>query len=117
MALTKEAVLQKMGEKGTVVLNVLSPGDFEKLHIKGSASLPWGKDPAAFTQTVEKRFGKDKFFITHCAGYSCIAGPDAARALQAAGFKADDYPGGIQEWSESHYPVEGTAAPKAAAHR
>ena len=39
---------------------------------------------------------------------------DAAKALLAVGFKAEDYPGGIQEWSEAGYPVEGTMAPKAA---
>ena len=115
MALTKEMVMEKMKEKDTVVLNVLSKEDFGKMHIKGSYSLPWNSaDPSAFTQAVEKKFGKSRSFITHCSGYSCMAGPNAAKALLAVGFKAEDYPGGIQEWSEAGYPVEGTMAPKAA---
>ena len=117
MALTKEMVMEKMNERDTVVLNVLSRGDYDKMHIKGSHSFPWGKDPAAFTKLVGDRYGKGKFFITHCSGYTCQAGPDAAKALKAAGFKAEDYPGGIQEWSEAGYPTEGTMAPKVAAHK
>src|SRR5690349_11007444 len=110
MALTKEMVLEKMKEKDAVVLNVLSQGDYEKLHIRGSDNLPWGKDPLAFVKAVEGKYGRDRFFITHCSGYSCQAGPSAAKALKAAGFRAEDYPGGIQEWSEAGFPVEGTMA-------
>ncbi|HJT24396.1 MAG TPA: rhodanese-like domain-containing protein [bacterium] len=108
MALTKEMVREKMKDKNTVVLNVLPRGDYDKMHIKGSHSLPWDKDPARLATVVEGRYGRDKFFITHCSGYSCQLGPDAAKALKAAGFKADDYPGGIQEWSEAGFPIEGS---------
>ncbi len=117
MALTKEQVMEKMKEKDTVVLNVLAKEEYDKLRIKGSGSLPWGKDAPAFTKLVGSRYGKDKFFITHCANYSCPAGPDAAKALKAAGFRAEDYPGGIQEWSQAGLPTEGSMAPKAPAHR
>lgn len=115
MALTKEMVLEKMKKKDTVILNVLAGGEYDKMHIKGSYSLPLANDPTAFTKAAGEKFGKDKFFITHCSGYSCQAGPNAARALKAAGFKAEDYPGGIEEWSEAGLPVEGTMAFKKAA--
>lgn len=108
MALNKEMVLKKMRERHTVVLNVLSKDDYDKLHIKGSHSLPWEKDPTTFVKLVGDHFGKDKYFITHCAGYTCMAGLDAAKALKAAGFEAEDYPGGIQEWSEADFPTEGS---------
>lgn len=117
MALTKEKVIQKMREKDTVVLNVLSAGDYEKMHIKGSYNLPWSMGPGAFTQEVDRKFGKDKFFITHCSSYTCMAGPNAAKALQAAGFRAEDYPGGMQEWSEANFPMDGLMVPKATTSR
>src|SRR5437773_7682063 len=101
MALTKERVREKMEGKNTVVLNVLSEGEYGKLHIKGSLNLPLGSDPSGFAKAVETRFGRDKFFITYCAGYDCSAGPNAARILKENGFRAEDYPGGIQEWSEA----------------
>ena len=112
MALTKEQVREKMKEKDTVVLNVLSGADYEKLHIKGSHNLPLGMDPTGFVKTVKTRFGQDKFFITHCANYDCPAGPNAAKLLKANGFKAEDYPGGIQEWSEAGFATEGSEVKK-----
>jgi rhodanese-related sulfurtransferase len=108
MSMSKEAVKDKMKDMNVVVLNVLPDNDFAKLHIQGSESLPLGQSDGDFVQAVEKKYGKDKFFITYCAGMTCNAGPKAAKALQEKGFKANDYPGGIQEWSEAGFPTEGT---------
>jgi rhodanese-related sulfurtransferase len=110
MPMSKEAVRDKMKEKDVMVLDVLPESDYRKLHIVGSESLPLGLNSNDFVESVEKKYGKDKFFITYCAGLTCQAGPQAAMALQKKGFKANDYPGGIQEWSESGLPVEGTEA-------
>jgi len=110
MALTKEMVRDRMKEKSTVVLDVLGSEAYQKLHIKGSDNLPLGDNPSDFTKAVESRYGKDKFFITYCAGYDCSAGPNAAKVLKDNGFRAEDYPGGIKEWSESGFPSEGSMA-------
>ena len=110
MSMTKEAVRDKMKESNVVVLNVLPENDYAKLHIKGSENLPLGLNTDDFTQAVEKKYGKDKFFITYCAGISCNAGPNAAKALQKKGLKANDYPGGIQEWSQAGFETEGSEA-------
>ncbi|HEY5039213.1 MAG TPA: rhodanese-like domain-containing protein [bacterium] len=110
MSMTKEAVKDKMKGKNVVVLNVLPDNDYAKLHITGSENLPLGLNSDDFVQAVEKRYGKDKFFITYCAGLTCNAGPVAAKDLQKKGFKANDYPGGIQEWSEAGFPTEGSEA-------
>ena len=110
MSMTKEAVRDRMKESNTVVLNVLPPSDFAKLHIAGSENLPLGLVSADFVQAAEKKYGRDKFFITYCAGLICNAGPTAAKALQAKGLKANDYAGGIQEWSEAGFPTEGSEA-------
>ncbi len=115
MSMSKEAVKDKMKDKNTVVLNVLPETDFVKLHIQGSENLPLGLSTSDFVQAVEKKYGKDKFFITYCAGLTCNAGPNAAKALQEKGFKANDYAGGTQEWSEAGFPTEGTEAKDTAA--
>ena len=115
MPMTKEAVRDKMKDANTMVLDVLPENDYAKLHIKGSESLPLGLSGDDFVQAVEKRYGKNKFFITYCASLTCNAGPDAAKALQGKGFKANDYPGGIKEWSEAGFPTEGTDAKNSAA--
>lgn len=110
MSMTKEAVKEKMKEANVMVLDVLPDNDFAKLHIKGSENLPLGLSSNDFVEAVEKRYGKEKFFITYCAGLSCNAGPDAAKALLKKGFKANDYPGGMQDWSQAGFPTEGTEA-------
>lgn len=107
MALTKEQVLEEMA-KGAKVVNVLGTSAFEDLRIKGSISIPLGdKKDDDFAREVETLVGREKTIITHCSGYSCQAGPRAAAILKARGFKAEDYPGGIEEWYDSHLPVEG----------
>jgi rhodanese-related sulfurtransferase len=110
MPMTKEAVRDKMKDSNVIVLNVLPENEYAKLHIKGSESLPIGMSADDFAEAVEKKYGKDKFFITYCASVTCMAGPNAAKALQKKGFKANDYPGGIREWEESGFPTEGTEA-------
>ncbi len=110
MSMTKEAVREKMKDMNVVVLDVLPDNDYAKLHIKGSENLPLGISGDDFVQAVEKKYGKEKFFITYCAGVTCNAGPNAAKALQKKGFKANDYAGGIQEWSEAGFPTEGIEA-------
>ncbi len=110
MALMKEMLREKMKDPRVVVLNVLPTAEFEKLHITGSKSLPLAGDLVGFVEAVEKKFGRDHFFVTHCSGYGCSAGPNAARALKEKGFEAEYYGGGIEEWSAAGYPTEGTVA-------
>ena len=111
MSMSKEMVREKMKEKDVMVLNVLSPEAYEKMHLPGSFNLAWTKDPKTFVKRVEQLYGRDKFYITHCSGYSCMAGPSATAALRDSGFMAADYGGGIEEWFEAGWPVEGTQIP------
>ncbi|SRR5665213_3581809 len=115
MSMTKEAVKDKMQDHNVVVLNVLPDNDYAKMHIAGSENLPLGLNSSDFTEAVEKKYGKNMFFITYCAGLTCNAGPNAAKALTAKGFKANDYPGGMKEWYEAGFPTEGTQAKAAKA--
>jgi rhodanese-related sulfurtransferase len=108
MALTKEGVQEQIG-KGAVVLNVLGEKAYEEVHIKGSFNIPLkGKSDDEFTAIVEKQFGKDKLIITHCSNLGCTAGPRAASILKNKGFKAEDYPGGIEDWNNAGLPVDVT---------
>jgi|HubBroStandDraft_1064217.scaffolds.fasta_scaffold813392_1 rhodanese-related sulfurtransferase len=114
MAMSKEDLFQEMKEEDVVVLNVLPETDYEKLRIKGSFNVPLGDDHQAFVRTVEDNYGRDKFFITYCANINCPKGPEAARILRENGFEAEDFPGGVQSWMESGYPVEGSISEEAA---
>jgi len=107
MPITKEAVKAKMKNEDVSVLNVLSESEFAKVHIAGSENLPLGSNVDDFVHAVEKRFGKDRFLITYSAGGTSQASSNAAKALQKRGFKADDYPGGLRDWSDAGFPLEG----------
>ena len=108
MGLSKEGLKEMMKDHNVVVLDVLSAEEFEKKHITGSQSQPMTGTEAEFVEAVGKKFDKNYFFVTYCASVTCNAGPSAAKALNEMGYRAEDYPGGIKEWSEAGYPTEGT---------
>jgi rhodanese-related sulfurtransferase len=114
MPISKEALKDKMKDHNTVVLNVLPEADFAKLHIKGSESFPLTQNTVEFAQAVEAKYGKGKFFVTYCAGATCMAGPNAAKSLKEKGFKAEEFVGGMEEWDSAGFPTEGTEAKPAA---
>jgi rhodanese-related sulfurtransferase len=111
MSMTKEAVKDKMKIANVSVVDVLSENDFEKLHIQGSENIPLGSNEDDFIHAVEKRFGKDRFIITYCAGGTHHESANASEALLKRGFKSDNYPGGIREWLEAGFPTGGNDAP------
>lgn len=83
-----------------VLINVLSPEDFNKQHIRTSINIPV-KD-AKFVEKVKEVAGsKDRDVIVYCASFDCPASTDAAKALDKAGFSNTyDYEGGTQDWFE-----------------
>lgn len=112
MSISKEAVLEKMGQDHVVILNVLQEAEFEKLHIRGSLNLPWTKDEAAFTREVATRYGMDNFFILYGSGIMGHEAIDAVEALQRRGFEAEAYLSGMKEWNGAGAPMEGTGVRK-----
>lgn len=111
MAMTKEAVQEKMKDENTVVLDIFPDDDFKKLHIRGSDSFEFGQNVRGFAMAVEKKYGKEKFFIMYCANRAdALSSHNAAVVLKGQGFNAEDYPGGTQEWSEAGFPTGGTEA-------
>jgi rhodanese-related sulfurtransferase len=108
MSFSKEAVVGKMKQDHVVVLNVLPEEEFQKLHIQGSRNLPLTQDHGAFAQTVEKQYGKERFFIIYGSNPANHAALDAAEALRKRGFTAEIYLNGLEEWSEGGFPTEGT---------
>lgn len=101
--ISKEELKQAM-DNGTVdVLNVLSKDYYDKLHIKGSKSIP-----LAELKEKWETLDKSKTYVTYCAHQQCDASRKAAEFLQDKGFTVNAYEGGIKEWAESGLPVEGS---------
>jgi rhodanese-related sulfurtransferase len=98
--------LESMNEQAKedfVLVNVLSPDNFRKAHIRTSINIPH-EDPD-FTRIMEKVAGdKSRKIVVYCASFDCDASEKAARKLEKAGFgKVFDYEGGTKDWLENHH--------------
>jgi rhodanese-related sulfurtransferase len=99
-----------MGEKKEssealfVIVNVLDKKYFEDCRIKGSINLSMDE----LVPYAQKNWNKETEIVVYCANYKCTASGESVKALKEAGFNnAWAYEGGIAEWKQLGYPVEG----------
>ncbi|MEY6431855.1 rhodanese-like domain-containing protein [Thioalkalicoccus limnaeus] len=94
------------GEAGWLI-NVLDPTAFEQARIPGSHNISIGsKDFEARVETLTG--GKDCRIVVYCSSFECDASEAAAKRLAQAGFgQVYRYEGGMKDWREAAYPVEG----------
>lgn len=81
------------------LIDVLPHEHFKRAHIPGAINIPAGV--ADFAERVEHHAGGDKSkkIVVYCANHACDASARAARALEAAGFRAvHDYRAGLLDW-------------------
>src|SRR3990172_665007 len=94
-----------------VLVNVLDRDSFNEEHICGSINIP--------VEDIETRapgfIGKDEQVIVHCANTMCTASAVAAEKLGTMGYRnVKRFTGGIEEWKNAGYCLEGKALKKAA---
>lgn len=80
---------------------------YERLHIPGSLH---------FDNLVEAReqLDPDDEIVVYCSNPACPASVNAYYVLHTLGFKRlSRYAGGLAEWQQAGYPLEGTMAPNA----
>ncbi len=106
--ITKQELSTKLGSPGVVVVNVLEPETYDKIHIKGSISIPGGQLQAGRWKELDK----SKEVVTHCSSYTCNASREAAEFLAKQGYNVRAYEGGMKEWAESGLPTEGRLSPQ-----
>lgn len=86
-----------------IIINVLDKKEFNDCHIVGSVNIPF----AEFENKVAS-FNKNNHYILYCADYSCMSSAYCANILRDAKFQhVWEYAGGIVEWFQNGYPVEG----------
>ncbi|HET9870369.1 MAG TPA: rhodanese-like domain-containing protein [bacterium] len=110
MSMTKEDVREKMKEKDVVLLNVGAEENYLKLHIQGSLNQPLTFDRGFFAQEVERKFGRNKFFITYGPETAGIENMNGSQILHEKGFQTEHFPGGLAEWEKAGWPTEGSAS-------
>lgn len=106
--IAKEELLEKIGSQDYVILNVLAPHAYRRIHIKNSRSVPFDKVEAGELGDVDM----SKKVVTYCASYTCNASRKAAAILREKGYNVMAYEGGIKEWAEAGYPTEGEISPE-----
>lgn len=105
--------LKKLMDGGAdvTVLNVLGRAAFEQEHISGSINIPVDEIEAEALGLLNK----EETIVVHCANNACTASETAGEKLQKMGFKdVKRFKGGIEEWKQSGFSIEGQAYRKAA---
>lgn len=98
----KELIDKKDG--GYKLIDVRSTEQYAEGHIPTALNFPLAELPAKLSSLP-----KDKMIVTYCGSITCQLAPRAALELAQKGFKVKELHGGIKEWREYGYPVEGTA--------
>lgn len=103
----KKEELKKMIDEDEkfVLINVLSPKQFNEAHIPKSVNIPIGED---FKKNIKQKYpDKDKKIVVYCASFECHASTKAAKELEELGYNnVYDYEGGIADWKEASYPLK-----------
>lgn len=77
---------------------------FAATHITGSINIHNPHD-------AQEHLSLDDEIVVYCTSKTCTASVYAYHAFHAAGYKnTRRYAGGLEDWTEAGYPVEGSAA-------
>jgi len=92
-------------EAQLIIINVLDKNEFDDCHIKGSIHIPFGE----FENKVAS-FNKNNHYVLYCADYACMSSGYCAKLLRDAKFENIwEYSGGMVDWYQKGYPIEGPA--------
>jgi len=108
----KAGKLKKWLDSGSplVLVDVLSSDSFNKCHIPGSINVPIED----FEMVAEKKLGKSDQIVVYCASTKCKISEQAYAKLESLGYgNIFDFEGGLQEWQEHSFPLNGEFNPEA----
>ncbi|MEE9594963.1 MAG: rhodanese-like domain-containing protein [Candidatus Hydrothermarchaeales archaeon] len=83
------------------LVNALSEFAFRAKHIPGSLNVPTPEDAMKMLDPADE-------IVIHCSSPSCQVSVNVYNLLKANGYtNVCRYAGGIQDWEEAGYPLEG----------
>lgn len=92
-------------EAQLVIINVLDKTEFNDCHIKGSIHIQFSE----FENEIAS-FDKNNHYVLYCADYACMSSGYCAKLLRDAKFDSVwEYSGGMVDWYQKGYPIEGPA--------
>jgi rhodanese-related sulfurtransferase len=101
-AIDSTALMERLSDGSTVVLDVRPEEEYWAGHIPGALSVPVDALEAAL-----QSLPKDKEIVAYCRGPFCVFSDEAIRLLHRHGFRARRLSEGFPEWQAAGYPVEG----------
>ena len=94
-------LLERLGRRDTLVLDVRPAEEYEAGHIPGAVSIPLHK--------LRKRLGglpADADIVAYCRGPFCVLAPEALAILRTRGLRARRLEDGFPEWKAQGNPIE-----------
>ena len=100
--ISREELKEKLdrGDKFKLV-NALGEWAFEAKRIPGSVNISNMRD-------AKKMLDPSDDIIIHCSNPLCPASIIGYQILERSGYKIRRYAGGLQDWEEAGYPLEGS---------
>lgn len=100
--ITREDLKEKIDRRDKFYLiMVLGDWQYRAKHIPGSLNISTQEDPKM------KELSKDDEIVVYCSNVQCVASMYAYQLLEREGFKVRRYAGGLLDWEEAGYPLEG----------
>lgn len=97
---SRNELLQRMGEGAVTVLDVRPEDEFALGHVPGAINVPLR---ALKSRLAE--FESAQEIVAYCRGPYCVLSFEAVAALRAKGFKARRLEDGLPEWRAAGLPV------------
>lgn len=97
------SVLKRMGGEEAVLIDILDPELYEKVHLKGAINIPMDR----LEEEVRERVGPDTPVIIYGIDFESPVSRIAAEKLEQMGYRdVSYYAGGRKEWLEAQMPVD-----------
>lgn len=102
-SISLQDLLAKQQQANLLIVNVLSEKWYRDCHIAGSINVPLDK-----LIYLMEEYDRSTEIVVYCALDECDASEKAYVLLKCMGFEqVVDYRGGIKEWFQAGYPIEG----------
>ena len=100
-SISRQSLEDKMkSPQDFALVEVLPPREFDKFHLPGALNIPLGDDfEARFQHAIPDR---NRHIVVYCKDASCQASPEAAKRLDALGYRhVFDYAEGKEDWLDA----------------
>jgi rhodanese-related sulfurtransferase len=113
--ITSDGLKNKLdSEEGFLLVDTLGEQSYQRAHLPQAVCISAKEDD--FTDRVaEAVTDKSQEVIVYCGSFDCGLSPQAAQDLVDAGFEnVVDFEGGLKDWAEHGYELEGEDADEVA---